>query len=74
MNEGYSKLCLRCEKKNQCKHKSEDIFSCIKKEPLNEQEKLVINFLKNVQLENEGEKLKDLQLLRSFVHSMIDIL
>ena len=74
MTEGFSKLCIGCEKKNQCEHKNSDIFSCIKKEPLNEQEKLIINFLRNVQLESEGEKLKDLQLLRTLVYSMFDIL
>ena len=74
MNEGFSKLCIGCKKRNQCEHKSADIFSCIKKEPLNEQEKLIINFLRNIQLESEGEKLKDLQLLRTFVYSIFDIL
>ena len=74
MNEGSSKLCISCKKKSRCVHRSADIFSCIKKEPLNEQEKLMLNFLRNVQIESESEKLKDLQLLRTFVFSIFDIL
>ncbi|NHI94321.1 MAG: hypothetical protein EAX96_17650 [Candidatus Lokiarchaeota archaeon] len=74
MKEGFSKLCNNCKKKNTCEYKNADIFSCIKKEPLNEPEKLILNFLRNIQNESEKNKLKDFQLLRSLVQFMFDIL
>ena len=70
-----SKLCSACKKSKECENKSDDIFSCLNKFPINEQETMILNLLQHIiEEEKDSEKLMELQILRSFVSSIFQSL